>query len=81
MCPGLSGTIDTLVHDGLCEPQAVNIPADVFLNLCVGLHLDEVSPMKTERSLIRLAASFWTVGCSLQRSQHLESSDIAHASK
>ncbi len=41
MCPGLSGTIGSLVDDGLYEPQAVNIPVDAFLNIHAGLNADE----------------------------------------
>jgi hypothetical protein len=41
MCPGLSGTIGSLVDDGLYQPQAVNVPIDAFLNIHAGLHGDE----------------------------------------
>jgi hypothetical protein len=41
MCPGLSGTIGSLVDDGSYEPQAVNVPIDAFLNINAGLHDDE----------------------------------------
>jgi hypothetical protein len=81
MCPGLSGTIGTLADDGLCEPQAVNILVDAFLNLNAGLHLDEGVADEDARLLIRSAASFWTVTCSPQRSQSLEFTTMTHASK
>jgi hypothetical protein len=48
MCPGLSGTIGTLVDGGLHEPQAINIPVDAFLNLNAGLHLEGVADEDSE---------------------------------
>jgi hypothetical protein len=42
MCPGLSGAIGSLADDGLCcEPQAVNVPIDAFLNINAGLLANE----------------------------------------
>jgi hypothetical protein len=41
MCPGLSGAIGSLADDGLCEPQAVSVPADAFLNIHAGLLANE----------------------------------------
>jgi hypothetical protein len=41
MCPGLSGTIGSLLDDGTYEPKAVNMPIGAFLNMNEGLQGDE----------------------------------------
>ena len=40
-CPGLTGTTGSLADDGSCEPRAVSVPIDAFLNITAGLHGDE----------------------------------------
>jgi hypothetical protein len=55
MCGVLSGTIGSVVDDGLlCEPHAVNALIDAFLNVVAGLCIDE-----TVLDEQRGSGSFW----------------------